>query len=317
MKSMAVVLEQPGQVSLSRVGLTPASDTDVVVDIDYSGISTGTEKLLWNGQMPMFPGMGYPLVPGYESVGRIVQAGKGSGLQEGQTVFVPGARCYGEIRGLFGGSASRVVVSAERVTPIHDGIGEQGVLLALAATAYHAVSMGGKRDTIVPPELIVGHGVLGRLLARLTVLGGHPAPVVWERNPERMGGASGYSVVRPEDDDRRDYRAIYDVSGDASLLDTLIQRLAPGGEIVLAGFYTQPLSFAFAPAFMREAHVRVAAEWKKPDLMAVKWLLETGHLSLEGLITHREQADRASRAYPVAFNDADCLKMVLDWRQCS
>jgi 3-hydroxyethyl bacteriochlorophyllide a dehydrogenase len=317
MKSMAVVLEQPGQVSLSRVGLTPASDTDVVVDIDYSGISTGTEKLLWNGQMPMFPGMGYPLVPGYESVGRIVQAGKSSGLQEGQTVFVPGARCYGEIRGLFGGSASRVVVGAERVTPIHDGIGEQGVLLALAATAYHAVSMGGKRETIVPPELIVGHGVLGRLLARLTVLGGHPAPVVWERNPERMGGASGYSIVRPEDDYRRDYRAIYDVSGDASLLDALIQRLAPGGEIVLAGFYTQPLSFAFAPAFMREAHVRVAAEWKKPDLMAVKWLLETGHLSLDGLITHREQADRASRAYPVAFNDADCLKMVLDWRQCS
>lgn len=317
MKSLAVVLEQPGQVSLSRVGLTPASDSDVVVDIAYSGISTGTEKLLWNGQMPMFPGMGYPLVPGYESVGRIVQAGNASGLHEGQTVFVPGARCYGEIRGLFGGSASRVVVAAERVTPIHDGIGEDGVLLALAATAYHAVSMGGKRDTIVPPDLIVGHGVLGRLLARLTVLGGHPAPVVWERNPDRTDGASGYNVVRPEDDDRRDYRAIYDVSGDASLLDTLIQRLAPGGEIVLAGFYTQPLSFAFAPAFMREANLRIAAEWKKPDLMAVKWLLETGHLSLDGLITHREQADQASRAYPVAFNDAGCLKMVLDWRQCS
>jgi 3-hydroxyethyl bacteriochlorophyllide a dehydrogenase len=25
--------------------------------------------------MPSFPGMGYPLVPGYESVGRIVDAG--------------------------------------------------------------------------------------------------------------------------------------------------------------------------------------------------------------------------------------------------
>jgi 3-hydroxyethyl bacteriochlorophyllide a dehydrogenase len=317
MKSMAVVLEQPGHVALSRVDLTPAADADVVVDIDFSGISTGTEKLLWNGQMPKFPGMGYPLVPGYESVGRIVQAGKASGLREGQTVFVPGARCYGEIRGLFGGSASRVVVAADRVTPIHEGIGEQGVLLALAATAYHAVSMGGQRADIVPPDLIVGHGVLGRLLARLTVLGGHPAPVVWERNPIRAGGAQGYDVVRPEDDDRRNYRAIYDVSGDSSILDTLIQRLAPGGEIVLAGFYSGSLAFAFAPAFMREAQLRIAAEWKKPDLMAVKWLLETGHLSLDGLITHREQANGASLAYPVAFNDADCLKMVLDWRQCS
>jgi 3-hydroxyethyl bacteriochlorophyllide a dehydrogenase len=179
------------------------------------------------------------------------------------------------------------------------------------------VSGGGRRDPIVPPDLIVGHGVLGRLLARLTVLAGYPAPVVWETNPRRAGGAEGYPVVDPKDDDRRNYTAIYDVSGDASLLDTLVMRLAPGGEIVLAGFYTQPLSFMFAPAFMREATIRCAAEWKKPDLLAVRWLIETGHLSLDGLITHRAEADRAPGAYPVAFDDADCLKMVLDWRHCA
>jgi len=201
--------------------------------------------------------------------------------------------------------------------PISDSLGEQGTLLALAATAYHSVAGGGQRDRIVPPDLIVGHGVLGRLLARLTVLGGHPAPVVWETNPQRAGGAAGYAVVDPKDDDRRDYKAIFDVSGDASLLDSLVMRLAPGGEIVLAGFYTQPLAFAFAPAFMREATIRCAAEWKKPDLLAVRWLIETGHLSLDGLITHRAEAIGAPGAYPVAFDDADCLKMVLDWRHCA
>ncbi len=317
MKTMAVVLEKPEHIGFNRLELTPPGVADVVVDIHYSGISTGTEKLLWTGSMPMFPGMGYPLVPGYESVGRVVQAGLRSGLSVGDTVFVPGASCYGEVKGLFGGSASQVIVPAERVVQISDTLGDLAVLLALAATAYHAVSMGGKRNPIVPPDLIVGHGVLGRLLARLTVLGGHAAPTVWETNPVRAQGAKGYPVVRPEDDDRRDYRAIYDVSGDASLLDTLIGRLAPGGEIVLAGFYTQPLSFAFAPAFMRETTVRVAAEWKRPDLLAVKWLIETGHLNLDDLITHREDAQRASSAYPVAFGDAACLKMVLDWRHVS
>jgi 3-hydroxyethyl bacteriochlorophyllide a dehydrogenase len=316
MNAMAVVLEQPGKVAFHPVALTAAGQGDVVVDIQYSGISTGTEKLLWNGRMPMFPGMGYPLVPGYESVGRVVSAPHNSGLHEGQTVYVPGARCYSDVRALFGGSCSQVLVPADKLTPISDSLGEQGVLLALAATAYHAVSEGGTRERIVPPDLIVGHGVLGRLLARMTVLGGHPAPTVWEVNPQRAGGAEGYSVVRPEDDDRRDYRAIYDVSGDPTLLDTLITRIAPGGEIVLAGFYTGSLSFAFAPAFMKEAHLRIAAEWKKPDLLAVKWLIETGHLNLDGLITHHEPAQRANQAYPVAFDDAGCLKMVLDWRHC-
>jgi 3-hydroxyethyl bacteriochlorophyllide a dehydrogenase len=317
MNTMAVVLERPQHVAVERVALAEPGEADVVVDIAHSGVSTGTEKLLYTGRMPAFPGMGYPLVPGYESVGRVVQAGPASGLLGGETVFVPGARCFGEIRGLFGGAARRVVVPGERAVPVDAALGERAALLALAATAYHSVSGGGRRDPIVPPELIVGHGVLGRLLARLTVLGGHPAPVVWERDARRAHGADGYPVVRPEDDDRRDYRAIYDVSGDASILDALVARLAPGGEIVLAGFYTQPIAFAFAPAFMREATVRCAAEWKKPDLLAVRWLIETGHLSLDGLITHRADASRASEAYPVAFDDADCLKLVLDWRHCS
>lgn len=317
MNSMAVVLERPEHIQVECVALAEPGEADVVVDVDFSGISTGTEKLLYTGRMPTFPGMGYPLVPGYESVGRVVHAGPESGFVGGESVYVPGARCFGEIRGLFGGSASRLVVSGEKAVPVSDALGEKAVLLALAATAYHAVSGGGRRDPIVPPDLIVGHGVLGRLLARLTVLAGYPAPVVWETNPRRAGGAEGYPVVDPEDDDRRNYTAIYDVSGDASLLDTLVMRLAPGGEIVLAGFYTQPLSFMFAPAFMREATIRCAAEWKKPDLLAVRWLIETGHLSLDGLITHRAEADRAPGAYPVAFDDADCLKMVLDWRHCA
>jgi 3-hydroxyethyl bacteriochlorophyllide a dehydrogenase len=317
MNAMAVVLERPEHIVFDRVDLTPPGDADIVVDIAFSGVSTGTEKLLWNGSMPSFPGMGYPLVPGYESVGRVVQAGPASGFHGGESVFVPGARCYGEIRGLFGGAASRVVVPGERVVPVSDALGEDAVLLALAATAYHSVSGGGMRASISPPELIVGHGVLGRLLARLTVLGGHPAPVVWELDAHRSSGAVGYEVLRPDDDPRRDYRAIYDVSGDASVLDALIGRLAPGGEIVLAGFYTGRIGFAFAPAFMREAQIRTAAEWKRPDLLAVRWLIETGHLSLDGLITHREAASRAQSAYPVAFGDTDCLKMVLDWRQCT
>jgi 3-hydroxyethyl bacteriochlorophyllide a dehydrogenase len=123
--------------------------------------------------------------------------------------------------------------------------------------------------------------------------------------------------VHPDDDARRDYRAIYDVSGDAAILDTLIQRLAPGGEIVLAGFYSEPLSFAFAPAFMREAHIRAAAEWQRPDLLAVKELIDTGRLTLDGLITHHATAVQAAAAYRTAFGDAHCLKMVLDWRGCA
>jgi 3-hydroxyethyl bacteriochlorophyllide a dehydrogenase len=148
----------------------------------------------------------------------------------------------------------------------------------------------------------------------LTVILASHTPVVWERNAARSAGADRYDVVHPDSDQRRDYRAIYDVSGDARLLDSLIARLGQGGEIVLAGFYDEPLSFAFPAAFMREARMRVAAEWREADLLAVKKLVESGELNLDGLITHREAARAAPAAYRTAFTDPQCLKMVLDWR---
>ncbi len=312
--AMAVVLEQPQRLVLRRLDLEPPGESDVVVDVEWTGISTGTERLLWSGDMPPFPGMGYPLVPGYESVGRVVSAGPRAGIAAGERVFVPGARCYREVRGLFGGAASRLVAPAARVTVVGDALEEDAVLLALAATAHHALAADGARA----PDLIVGHGVLGRLLARLAAARGDP-PTVWERDAARAAGARGYRVLHPDEDERRDYRSIYDVSGDAGVLDALIARTAPrsGAQVVLAGFYAGRLAFDFPPAFMREVSLRVAAEWDPADLEAVTRLVRDGRLSLDGLVTHRENAARAPDAYATAFRDPACLKMTLDWRDCA
>ncbi|WP_248707544.1 chlorophyll synthesis pathway protein BchC [Sediminicoccus sp. KRV36] len=291
---------------LQRVDLLPPGEADVVVHVEWSGISTGTEKLLWLGKMPNFPGMGYPLVPGYESVGRIVEAGPSSGQTIGSRVFIPGSRGFRDVRGLFGGAAGCLVTPGARVIPVDEALGDKAILLALAATAYHAI-------VDHPPELIIGHGVLGRLLARITIAMGHPAPNVWELSAERAEGAEGYTVLTPESDTRRDYARICDASGDSNILDSLVSRLRAGGEITLAGFYDR-LSFAFAPAFMREASLRIAAEWQAQDMASLNALITAGKLSLDHLITHRQSAGDAPDAYRTAFGDARCLKMVLDWR---
>ncbi len=310
MESLAVILNAPGSLSLDALTLTDPGPDDLVVEIAHSGISTGTEKLFWTGKMPPFPGMGYPLVPGYEAAGEVVEAGPGTGFRVGEHVFVPGASCYLGAHGLFGGAAARVVTKASRVTRIDAALGPAGALLALAATARHAIAAPG----IHVPDLIIGHGVLGRLLARLTIAAGAPAPTVWEIDSTRATGAQGYQVIHPDADPRRDYLAIYDASGRADLLNTLVTRLAKGGEIVLAGFYTDPLSFAFPPAFMKEARFRIAAEWAPDDMTATRALVESGALLLSDLITHRRPAADAASAYETAFSDPACLKMILDWK---
>lgn len=306
MNTVAVILEAPERLALRSLALIKPGPADVVVEIEWSGVSTGTEKLLWTGRMPAFPGMGYPLVPGYESIGRIVEAGADAAGRDGEWVFVPGANCYRDAKGLFGGTARRVVIPSARAMPIPESLGRDGTLLALAATAHHAVAKGA-------PDLVMGHGILGRLIARVAIASGHRAPTVWEPNETRRGGA-GYAVIDPEADERRNYVRICDASGAPDVLDLAIPRLVKGGEVVLAGFYDR-LAFAFPPAFMREASIRIAAEFTPADVTAVTALIRAGALRLDGLISHIRDAAHAADAYPAAFADAECLKMVLDWRQ--
>ena len=88
-----------------------------------------------------------------------------------------------------------------------------------------------------------------------------------------------------------------------------------GGEIVLAGFYSEPLSFRL-PACLhaRGTTARRRANGRPADLVAVTRLIAAGALSLDGLITHRQRRSDGRAAYRTAFTDPACLKMILDWR---
>ena len=124
-----------------ELDLAPLGPLDIDIEVSFSGISTGTERLLWEGTMPPFPGLSYPLVPGYETVGTVINQGSEvSGLSTGDLVFVPGSYAFQGVQNLFGGSGARLIVPHDRAVKLDSALGKKGVLLALAATAHHAVS---------------------------------------------------------------------------------------------------------------------------------------------------------------------------------
>ena len=330
LRADALVVDRPGRASLRPVALRAPGATDAVVRTALTGVSTGTERLLFDGSMPPFPGLAYPLVPGYEAVGTVVDGGDDVALAPGTRVFVPGSSHYADgVAGLFGASAATLVTAESRVVPIGALAEEEATLLALTGTAVHAIAVGARRArpgaalslaevAEEAPDLVVGHGVLGRLVARVAIALGAPAPLVLETDPARADGGRGYEVVRPDEVDGsgRTFRRAVDVSGaGGDHLGRLVGRAARGGRITLAGFYAEPLRFDFPPAFLKEIAIDVAAEWVPDDLRLALALVETGALGLDGLVTDRARAADAARAYPDAFADGARLKTVLDWRE--
>ena len=313
MQAKAIIFEAPGRLVLDEATLAEQSGDALIVETLWSGISSGTERLLWQGKMPEFPGMGYPLVPGYESVGEIVDAPGKLKHRIGERVFVPGSNAYRDVRGLFGGAASVLITDNEKAIRVPENTQEEAVLMALAATAYHALTLKGSDF----PDLIVGNGVLGRLAARLCRSLGDCEPVIWEAEETRRDKSEEFRVIHPGEDTEARYGRIMDLSGDSSILNQLISSLSHGGEIILGGFYPQPVSFDFAPAFMKEARLRISAEWQPNDLIRVRDLVSAGGLSLDGLISHRSGTGSAADAYRTAFEDPECLKMVLNWKEAS
>ena len=98
-----------------------------------------------------------------------------------------------------------------------------------------------------PPELIVGHGVLGQLLARLTRIIHGTTPTVWERDPARRPAGLDYAVYDASQDPRHNYSVVCDVSGSADALNQMIARCKPGATVVMAGFTPLPSHSTFHP----------------------------------------------------------------------
>ena len=143
--------------------------------------------------------MGYPLVPGYESVGRVVDAGARRRDRHRTRRCSCRARNASATRSAacIGGAASLLVAPASRVVPVTpDARRERGAAGSGGDRAARAA-----RLCAVEGVLIVGHGVLGRLLARLVMPAGGEPPVVWEANSLRRGEVRPATRSSSSDDD--------------------------------------------------------------------------------------------------------------------
>ncbi len=320
-KSRAVVIPKRNTIEIRTVQVNEPKAGDVLIRTAFTSISAGTERMLLDGRLPQ-PQLLFPVVPGYETVGQVVQVGSKAPKELlGQWVYIGGARCFRGINAAWGGQSEYITAEHERVVPLGSIDPATGVLLALAATALHGVKVGQIRRT--DRVLVLGQGIVGQLAARLAKLAGAQHVAVADRVAVRLQASQADQVIdvtRESLDEaigESKVDVLIEATGSMGALAGALPLLANHGRVVLLGYYDH-INIPYAPVFMREAQILVAREWEfgpDGDLPRVRDLLASGELNVDGLLTHHVPLDRIQAAYRLALEDPACLKVVVTWPQ--
>ncbi|WP_052286357.1 zinc-binding alcohol dehydrogenase [Streptomyces sp. 769] len=243
-------LRSPGLGEI-RPGSVPAPDEgNLLVRTLYSGISRGTETLVFDGRVPAsqrasmrapfqegeFPG---PVKYGYLNVG-VVEEGCGEDALAllGRTVF-----CLYPHQ-------TRYVVPASAVTPVPDGVPPQRAVLA--GTVETAVNALWDAAPLVGDRIaVVGAGMVGCCVAAL--LGRFPGVRLQlvDADPTRaaVARALGVDFALPERANGECDLVVHASASEAGLVRCL-ELLAPEGEVIELSWYgdrrvSVPLGAAF------------------------------------------------------------------------
>jgi NADPH:quinone reductase-like Zn-dependent oxidoreductase len=232
-EAVAYWVRSPGVGELRRATVDGPGPEQVLVRSLYSGVSRGTETLVFRGEVPPsqhtamrapfqegdFPG---PVKYGYLNVGCVEQ---GPPDLEGRTVF-----CLHPHQ-------SRYVVPADAVVPVPDSVPfERAVLGGMVETAVNAL-------WDAPPLLgdrvaVVGAGVLGCCVARLLMRFPGVRATLVDVDPTRgaVGEALGVAFATPESAPR-DQDLVFHTSATAAGLQTSLELVAPDSSVVDLSWY--------------------------------------------------------------------------------
>ena len=312
----------------------PVGPADVRVRAIVSGLSAGSELLVYRGlapsdlppDLPTVEGdFSLPIKFGYASVGRVMEVGPGvAGLDLDDLVFAHHPH-----------QTEYVVPADFPILLPKDLPVDRGVYAANLETAATVVLDAHPR--LGEAVLVVGQGIVGLLVTMLLKQAG-ARPVIavdlHERRRDEAVRAGADHALSPGDGlvnqvmeltGGRGVDVAIEASGASTALQTCIDAAAFGGSVVVASWYgTREVTLALGGAFHRRRLRLVSSQVSTLDpTLSPRWVRERRtelvrtlltELPLEDLISHRFPFSAAASAYELLdTKPEECLQVVLDY----
>jgi 2-desacetyl-2-hydroxyethyl bacteriochlorophyllide A dehydrogenase len=338
----AVVIEAPHRVVLREVPEPRPAPDEVIVAVAATGLC-GTDLHIYAGEYDI----DYPIVPGHEIVGTIVEVGERvSALSPGTRVaFDPNVPCFechfcrrlrfnhclnwqgiGVSRD--GGLAERVAVPAQVIYPLADDMPFER---AVFTEPLSCVVWGLRRaaPALSDRVLIFGAGPIGLLMLQAVRRAGAAQVVVTDLQPDRLTLATqlGANVVVEGDAARADghpqaealwaaapygYDVVIDATGVPAVVEGCFDYVTRGGKLLLFGVCPEGATIPFSPfeIFGRDITVLGSFAVNLTFGPALE-LLRSRAVRVEPLISHRFALEEFPRALEMARTRSEPMMKVL------
>jgi L-iditol 2-dehydrogenase len=343
----ALLVRAPNEFAIEEVPRPSPGPYEVLCRVRTVTIC-GTDPHIIQGHFPGFWPKEWPLIPGHEWCGDVVELGPGAehlgwqvGTRVAGTSHAPCGFCRKCVEGRYnlcenfgddrlhhqyghnanGAYADYVVHSVRSVFPVPDALGDdEAAMLDPAAIALHTVKRGGQApgDTVV----VVGPGVMGLLVAECARALGAGRVVVVGRGARLAKAASlGHETVDFTAGDPvaalremtggHGPEVALECSGDAAALGQCVAMLRKGGRVAVIGIPHEDARIPLQRVVLDEIDIRGvrAAAGEMPEVIA---LVAAGRVRLRELITHTFTLDEFPAAYRTFTERIDgALKVVV------
>jgi 2-desacetyl-2-hydroxyethyl bacteriochlorophyllide A dehydrogenase len=309
------------------------NEWDIKVELEASAISVGTERWALMGKRPKGD-VTFPCIPGYLSVGKIVDKGSEvKGYDIGQRVNFVAARIPDGYTGnwMCGHiSPALVNVNPENIDPLWDlpyceivpeaVSAEVATFAGLAGVACRGIEMAGLKlgDNVV----VVGQGFIGQMAAQICRLKGARV-IAADILPGRVELSAKYSAdfaVNSKEENLTEFvhslypdgaDVVIDTTGSDRMINEEISFLRMWGKLIFQGWYPGNSSLFlhnfqnnFVTAYFPSGHAGMAVR------QVLQWM-DDSKLVVEPLITHRFLVKDAIEAYDLVLNKPEEILGVL------
>jgi len=335
--AVSVWFSAPRTVELRASSAPAPSQGEVRIEAAFSGISHGTEMMVYRGEiaselsldatLPTLRGsFSFPIKYGYASVGRVVDVGNDvDGLTQGQLVFAfnPHESCYTI-------PAAAVIGLPAELDP------RLGIFAANVETAVNAVLDAAPRlgERIV----VIGQGVVGLLITQLLRRAGASLVITSEvfENRRQLSRSVGADVsIDPSAESLAEgvfaltagigADVVIEASGQPRALDDAFVVAAQEGRVVAVSWYgAKRAELTLGSDFHRKRLTLKSSQVSNLDpSLAPRWTIcrrrelvvrYLAELLLDDLISQVLPVERAAEAYRLIDEQpADVIQVVLDY----